>query len=195
MFSPCHRSPKLRQFWTPRGKTIVGYCGRLAPEKSVDILRHLASDDRVQIVIIGDGPDRERLSKLMPQAVFTGRLVGDALSQALASLDILVASGERETFCQVIQESMASGVPVVAPARGGPLDLIEHGVNGLLYPPGDSGAMVEQVLSLAFDARRRRQLALLASERVQGRSWSAIGQELIGHYESLVPLSTVRLAA
>ena len=131
----------------------------------------------------------------MPRAVFTGRLVGDALSQALASLDILVASGERETFCQVIQESMASGVPVVAPAKGGPMDLIDHGVNGLLYPPGDSGAMVEHVLSLALDARRRRQLALLASERVQGRSWSAIGQELIGHYESLVPLANVGLAA
>ena len=64
-------------------------------------------------------------------------------------------TGPFETFCQTVQEAMASGVPVVAPAAGGPLDLVAHGRTGLLVPPRDAAAVRDAVWSLAADPALR----------------------------------------
>ncbi|CAB5003261.1 unannotated protein [freshwater metagenome] len=119
----------------------------------------------------------------MPHAVFLGPLSGPALASAMASLDVLVAPGELETFCQVIQEAMASGVPVVAPGVGGPLDLIEHGRDGMLYPPGDHLALVAAVEQLVGSRALRLGIADAGLARVSLRSWDALTDELVGHYE------------
>ena len=184
VFNPEHRSEALRSSWQAGNKIIVGYCGRLAPEKGIGMMKYLQADSRVKLVIIGDGPDRNNLENLLPNAIFTGRLTGHELGSAMASLDVLVAPGELETFCQVIQEGMAAGTPVIAPAIGGPLDLISHEVNGLLYPPGDAAEMVRQVDRLVSDADLRKEISGVAHDRVQSRTWSALGRELVGHYQS-----------
>ena len=115
------RSTALRESWSPAGKSIVGFVGRLAPEKHVERLRVLAHRDDLQLVIVGDGVDREKLEKVLPTAVFTGALYGPELAAAYASMDVFVHAGEHETFCQAVQEAMASGLPVIAPDAGGPL--------------------------------------------------------------------------
>ncbi len=120
------------------GEVIVGYVGRLAPEKQVEDLRALAE-------LPAHPPRHHRRrarrgrcsSGCCPAARFTGFLGGDALAEAMASLDVFVHPGESETFCQTIQEALASGVPVVATGRGGPLDLVRSSVDGWLYRPGD----------------------------------------------------------
>ena len=74
----------------------------------------------------------------------------------MASLDVFVHPGELETFGQTLQEAHASGVPVVAPAAGGPLDIVRHSHDGWLYPPGDHEALRARVVDLVGDERKRR---------------------------------------
>jgi phosphatidylinositol alpha 1,6-mannosyltransferase len=118
LFSPAKRSDTLRAAWNSENRVVVGYVGRLAHEKRVEDLAVLANNPRVQLVVVGDGPQRERLMRLMPDAVFPGFLSGEALAQHFASFDVFVHTGVNETFCQTLQEALASGVPCVAPAHG-----------------------------------------------------------------------------
>lgn len=186
-FDPSRRSPSLRQEWgVGRSRLAVGYVGRLALEKHIDRLRALHGRPDLQIVVVGDGPDRARLGDLLPDARFTGLLLGDELGAAMASLDILVHTGEHETFCQVVQEAMASGVAVVAPAAGGPLDLVEHGRTGLLYRPGEERAVKEAVDLLVADPRLRRRCAAVGRAAVAGRTWESVNDQLMGHYRSVM---------
>ncbi len=119
-FRPDRRDEALRRELAPNGELIVGYVGRLAPEKRVELLSGVCGLDGVRVVVVGDGPSRPGLEQALPGAVFLGRRTGDALARVFASLDVFAHTGPFETFCQTVQEAMASGVPVVAPAAGGP---------------------------------------------------------------------------
>src|SRR5262249_53718695 len=81
-FAPSARDDELRRRWSPDGKPIVGFVGRLAPEKHVERLATLAAGNAVQVVIVGDGVDREKLQSAMPSALFTGALYGEELAAA-----------------------------------------------------------------------------------------------------------------
>jgi phosphatidylinositol alpha 1,6-mannosyltransferase len=118
--------------------------------------------------------------------VFTGFLGGAELARAVASFDLFVHPGEFETFCQTIQEAMASGVPVVATGRGGPLDLVENSRTGWLYEPGDLAGLRARVMDLMGDDAKRRAFAAAAHASVQGRTWSALGDELVRHYQAVL---------
>jgi phosphatidylinositol alpha 1,6-mannosyltransferase len=167
---------------------LVGYVGRLAAEKQVDALAALADLPGVRLVVVGDGPERAVLEQLLPDACFTGMLRGPELARALASLDVFVHPGELETFGQTLQEAHASGVPVVAPAAGGPLDIVQHSHTGWLYPPGDHAAMREHVVDLLGDARKRRAFGAAARASAARRSWTDVCEELVGHYGDAIAL-------
>ena len=134
-------------------------------------------------MIIGSGPGKESLRSVLPNAHFEGFLTGTELATAMASLDVFVHPGEHETFCQTIQEAMASGVPVVAVGRGGPLDLVDSSRNGWLYAPGDLAGLRERVRDLAGDDAKRLAFARTAHQCVQERTWGAVCEQLLGHYE------------
>ncbi|WP_064457074.1 glycosyltransferase family 4 protein [Streptomyces hygroscopicus] len=189
-FHPSRRDPELRRSLAPGGELIVGYIGRLAPEKSVELLAPLSGLPGVQVVVVGDGPSEPALRAAMPRARFLGRRTGEDLARLFASLDVFAHTGPQETFCQTVQEAQASGVPVIAPAAGGPLDLVDHGRTGLLVPPGDAAGVSDAVTLLAADARRRAALGRAGREAVQGRTWEAIGDQLIDHYAEVLAVRT-----
>ena len=193
-FAPSARDEALRRQWSPHGKPIVGFVGRLAPEKHVDRLIGLAATGAVQLVIVGDGVDRAKLQSAMPTAVFTGALYGGELAAAYASMDVFVHAGEHETFCQVVQEALASGLPVIAPDAGGPRDLVSPGRTGLLLPVHEFEARLPG--AVAHLVHERARYAPAARRSVLGRSWPVICDELLGHYEAVLsPSSRARASS
>ena len=190
-FAPERRSAALRAQLAPVGETIVGYVGRLAPEKQVEDLRALAGIPGIRLVIVGDGPSRVQLETELPDAAFLGFLSGDELAAALASLDVFVHPGESETFCQGIQEAFASGVPVVATGRGGPVDLVRSSVDGWLYRPGDLLDLRDRVADLVGDDLKRRAFGAAARESVRTRTWESLGHQLVRRYEEAIALRPI----
>jgi phosphatidylinositol alpha 1,6-mannosyltransferase len=184
-FDPRRRDDALRRRLAPHGEVLVGYVGRLAPEKQLDDLSVLSGLPGVRLVVVGDGPDRSHLRRRLPDAAFLGFLDGDALPRAVASLDVMVHPGPHETFCQAVQEALACGVPVVAVARGGPRDLVQHEQTGLLYEPGDLAGLRHAVLGLARDPDRLRRLAAQARPSVVARTWERTGDQLLAHLRVL----------
>ena len=185
-FHPRHRDERLRRSISPEGRMLVGYVGRLAAEKELELLAHVSRDSRFELVVVGAGPEEQRLRGLLPRAHFLGLLHGDDLSRAYASLDVFVHTGRHETFCQSAQEALASAVPVVAPAQGGPIDVVCDGVTGLLYAPGDGAALAAAVDRLVSDRGLRERLRAAAVRSVQERSWQAVNEQLIGHYRAVI---------
>jgi len=194
-FNPAHRSELLRRHLAPRGEVVVGYVGRLAAEKQVERLAALTDVPGTRLVIVGDGPLRSRLERRMPRARFLGFRTGGDLSATLASMDVFVHPGEAETFCQAVQEALASAVPVVAPAAGGPLDLIQHGVNGWLFPARRPDLLRGAVSELAGDPAARAAMGRAARASVEERTWPRLGDELLGHYEAVLGVDVRRARA
>lgn len=196
LFHPLRRNDKLRGELAPGGEVLVGYVGRLAKEKRVELLHDVAGLPGTRLVIVGDGPTRAKVARALPGAAFLGAQRGLDLARLYASLDVFVHTGPHETFCQTVQEAQASGIAVVAPACGGPADLITSGVNGILVPPNDPAAIAEAVTGLAADAQLRRRLGTAARSAVSNRTWPALVDQLITHYQSVTePLSTLELVA
>jgi phosphatidylinositol alpha 1,6-mannosyltransferase len=178
----------LRARLAPNGEVLVGYVGRLAAEKRVERLAALAGMPGVRLVVVGSGPQHRSLEKALAPAgaAFLGWLDGDDLADAFAALDVFVHTGTNDTFGQTLQEAMASGVPVVAPAAGGPLDLVAPGLNGLLYPGEDDAALRRAVAALVTDPEQRRWMGTAARVGVERSTWDQLGDQLIGHYRTVL---------
>ncbi len=189
-FDPAHRSESLRRSLAPGGEVLVGYIGRLAAEKRVDLLAQVATRPGTRLIIVGSGPAEAALRRVMPSAVFLGQQEGSELARTFASLDIFVHSGCYETFGQTLQEAAASGLPVVAPAVGGPLDIVQDGVTGYLVTPGKAEALAAAVARLAADPGLRAAQGRAARARVLARSWTALGDALIDHYAAVLSGAT-----
>ncbi|GGA70393.1 GDP-mannose-dependent alpha-mannosyltransferase [Pseudoclavibacter endophyticus] len=183
-------SQRLRKRLRADENVIVGYVGRLAPEKQAERLASLRDIPGMQLVVVGDGPSTEsvkRALKGMP-VHFAGRLSGADLAHAYASFDVFVHTGTEETFGQTLQEAHASGVPVVAPYAGGPIDLIDHGTDGYLFNPRSEGDadLRHWISELVADSDLRARMGEAGRRRVLDRSWERICDELIGHYELVI---------
>jgi L-malate glycosyltransferase len=171
----------------PAGPLVMGVIGQITPWKAQDdAIRMLARlRDRfpsLRLRIVGSvvfaGPgvtlDNEafgtRLVALAQElgvadaVEFTGAT--EDLESVFASLDVVLAPSWQEPFGRVVAEAMASGVPVVATSRGGPAELIEHGVSGYLAEPQHPDAWLAPLGRLLADARLRARVAREARRRV-----------------------------
>ena len=183
-FNPKFRNEEMRKRLSGgRDGPIIGCVGRLGAEKNLkalkDILGKLPSN--VNLAIIGDGPERAGLEKHFEgtNTVFTGMITGDDLAAAYASLDVFVMPSPSETLGFVVMESMASGVPVVAVAAGGLLDILtKPGDVGLLYPEHDYDKAAEHVKFLLDDDVERKRMADAGLSDVQKWGWMSSNRNL-----------------
>ena len=111
---------------------------------------------------------------------------GEPLAQAFASADLFVFPSANETFGNVVLEAMASGLPVVAAAAGGPRELVADGQNGLLFPAADHEAFIAAVGRLVRDRQLARRLGAQARSCAQQRSWTAVLDNLLQEYARLI---------
>jgi glycosyltransferase involved in cell wall biosynthesis/predicted metal-dependent phosphoesterase TrpH len=179
--------PALRTRARNAERIDVLYSGRITREKGVDLLADAflaarAQDPRLHLVLAGGGPEQERLAaRLGDHATFLGWLEGDALAQAYADADMFLFPSATDTFGQVILEAQASALPVVAVAEGGPLSLIDDGVDGLLRP-ADAEALAGALVALASSPLRREALGLGAVRAARGRTWERTLELLAAGY-------------
>ena len=189
---PARRSASLRRDLTGAGDLIVGYVGLVGRREAARPAQRRRRTAR--------GSTRDRRSRsaeaaarrVLPRALFLGQRQGDELARVYASLDVFVHSGPHETFGNTLQEAAASGLPVVAPAAGGPVDLVEHGITGLLVAPGDAGALARAVSDLAANADLRAAMGLACRRAMLARTWPSRCEELVGHYEAALGVLPLR---
>ncbi len=184
---------RLRQRLAPGGETIIGYVGRVAPEKQVERFDALRGLEGIRIAIVGDGPSMPVVRKAlkgMPVS-YLGPLSGRDLALAYASFDVFAHTGAEETFGQTVQEAHAAGLPVIAPRAGGPIDLIDHGVDGYLFDPEFDAQLRAYVEALTIDESLRLRMGEAGRRTVLGRTWESVCDDLIGHYASVQAPITV----
>lgn len=161
---------RVRVEFSLRDKTVIGVIARLDRLKGHEdlfrALKDIASDTAdVMALLVGEGPDRERLERLgndlgiRDHLIFTGarRDVPDVIS----AIDILAHPSLSEAFPQVVVEALAIGKSVVACRVGGTPEIIRHGESGLLVPPGDPSALASALRELM----RKPELARAMGER------------------------------
>ncbi|QKJ24736.1 glycosyltransferase family 1 protein [Aquiluna borgnonia] len=186
----------IRSRIAPDNSKVVGFVGRLAAEKQVHRMAELFGLPNTRFVIVGDGPERERLQEQFAgfPVTFTGALSGLELARTYAAMDVFVHFGTEETFGQTIQEAQASGLAVVAPNVGGPKHLIRHGVSGFLADPTKPNSYRKLVAELLASDGLRRDISTGAVRSVEGRSWAANNAKLLQYYRDALA-QTVELRA
>ncbi len=184
-----------RSLDSDRPLVVVGYAGGLHKHHGVRRLSEIAHLPGIRLVVIGDGPQRGWLEDRLPTARFTGPLEPDELAAAIASLDVFVHPGERETCCHMLRAAAASGVPVVAPRAGGAPDVVRSLENGLLYDTAEPSALRHALTAVVAD-RHRGLLGRRGRELAVQRSWASAVDELVrDHYLQLIVQPTGRSAA
>ena len=188
LFDPARRSAALRRSWGAAADDLVAiYVGRVAAEKNLELAiaayRVMRSAGTVRrFVVVGDGPLRAALQRAHPDLLFTGVQSGEALGAHYASADLFLFPSETETFGNVVLESMASGLPVVAYDDAAARVLVRHGETGALAPLGDARAFVTEAAMLARSPESVRTFGRRARATALAHSWPAVVQR----FESLL---------
>jgi glycosyltransferase involved in cell wall biosynthesis len=181
-FHPRHRDEALRRSWAVAPEGLAVLCmGRLAPEKNLELVVQ-AFDALAQkvlgarMVLVGDGPLRSDLQARRPGYHFAGQRSGADLARHVASADLFLFPSMSETFGNVVTESMASGVPVVAFDHAAAAQLIEPDYNGQRVPLGDEAAFITAAVAVSQDRERLARWALQARRSVEPLDWSGVVQ-------------------
>jgi len=190
LFNPAKRSEALRHGLLLAGEhTLFLYVGRLSVEKNLEsLVPMLAGTPGCRLVLVGEGPLRASLEARFSglPATFLGLKRGEELAQIYASADVLTFPSLTETFGQVVQEAMASGLPVLACRAGGVQDLFRDGAEGYLCQPGDAGTWLDRARRLGGDAALRSGFGRQARASAASRTWDMIFDRLLRDYLELL---------
>ncbi|MBI2823384.1 MAG: glycosyltransferase [Planctomycetia bacterium] len=169
------RDALLAELGLPQDARLIGAVGRLWPQKRIkdliwaaDLLKVIRSD--VHLLLIGDGPQRERLERFRYQVRIEDKVhfLGhrDDAAQLMPHFDALWLASEYEGLPNVVMEAMSQGVPVVATDIPGNRDLVVPGETGYLVPVGDRAGIARNTNRLLDNADLARQLGEAGRKRV-----------------------------
>jgi glycosyltransferase involved in cell wall biosynthesis len=178
----------------------IGFLGRLVMEKGLDAFCATMAELRRRgvphkVLVVGDGPARERFEERLPQAVFTGFQQGSELGRAVASMDVLFNPSTTETFGNVTLEAMACGVPVVAARATGSSCLVADGGYGRLVPPDDIAAFADALAAYIEDPQLRAAHGRAGEERSRAYTWDTINRAVADTYLRLIEAHRSRVSA
>jgi len=165
----------LLSFIKNDGDFLIGIVGRLSPEKNIpgflEVARELSGKyDHLRFVVVGDGPDRECLEGLTMRLGLDGKVkftgFVEDMEEVYSSLDMLVIASSTEGIPLTVLEAMKQGVPVVSTRVGGIPEVIDHGVDGLMVEPGDTGGLCRAVETLILDRNRYMAISRNAQKKV-----------------------------
>lgn len=195
---PCHLMHRGvdRELFHPLRRTrrdeelVLGFCGRLRPEKNVRLLERIEAMliaegvTNYRFLIVGDGSEREWLGANLKRAEFAGVLRGEKLAEAYANMDVFLFPSWTDTFGNVILEALASGVPCVVTSGGGPKFLVEEGVSGVVAE--SDAKFVGAAVSVARNREQRLRLRQGALESRFVQTWDEVFERVYGAYRECV---------
>jgi glycosyltransferase involved in cell wall biosynthesis len=193
---PAYRE-RLQAYFPQPPSRIVGAAGRLSPEKGFEVLVKAAAtlapqDPGLGFILFGNGALHDRLARQIENAGLAGRFIlagfREDLDHFLPFFDVLALSSYTEGLPNVVLESLAAGVPVVATAVGGTPEVVEDGKSGYLVPPGDASALAGRIRDALASEAGRRVLGAHGRERIrddfsfaaQARHYQRFFEDLLG---------------
>ena len=160
----------LRAQWAPNGEPILMHLSNFRPVKrvpdAVEIFALVRAKMPAKLVLIGDGPDRGaaeylvRKNCLQKDVFFLGKQ--NAVHEKLAAADLFLLPSQLESFGLAALEAMACEVPVIATNAGGVPEVVEHGLDGFLVPPGDVQGAARHAIEILSRSDRGREMGKTA---------------------------------
>ena len=186
-FTPEKRSAEWRtRHGIAADEIVILHVSRLVREKRLDTLTAALRQLPYRNVIVGDGPDRARAERELPDAIFLGHKTGEDLAIAYASCDLFIFPSDSESFGNVTLEAMASGLPTVCANATGSRSLVIDGETGFLADASDADGFARHLARLAEDATLRGRMANAARARALTFSWPETLGRMLGYYRALI---------
>ena len=194
---PGYVEQKPQIFEDNQAQIWIGIVTNLKPVKRIDVflkalahLKMICNNMDFKAVVIGDGPERERLQKMAHELKILSRVhflgtVNNVIAY-LKHLDIAVLCSDREGFSNSILEYMACGLPVVVTAVGGNTELVDE-TNGFCVPPGNPYLFAKAISNLILFPDLRKKMGDRAVIKVkENYTWDRIIKEWENYYQSLL---------
>lgn len=181
LFSPAKRRR------TATDEIVIGFVGRLRPEKNVRLLGLLENELRAanienyRFVIVGEGGERQWLEQNLRNARLTGEIFGEELAQTYADMDLFAFPSQTDAFGNVVLEAMSSGVPAIVMRRGGPKFLIEHGADGFIAE--DEADFIATVVRAIGNRQQITAFGQAARRSAERHSWECIFEKMFEYYK------------
>ncbi|HET8865375.1 MAG TPA: glycosyltransferase, partial [Gracilimonas sp.] len=194
LFSPEKRDEEWRkEMGFSEDDIVVTFVSRLVWEKELDTFRHsvqqiAAGNNKVKPLVVGDGPAKEELQELMPEACFTGFLEGNELAKAYASSDVFLFPSHTETFGNVTLEAMSSGLPCLVADATGSKSLVEDGINGFLAEPENRSDFAKKLSLIVSDKQLREKMKKASRQKALQYEWDEINGKLLDNYREALNL-------
>jgi glycosyltransferase involved in cell wall biosynthesis len=191
LFNPSYKSHSWKKELNIEDKKILLFVGRLVWEKDLRTLSEIYDQisglrDDIVFVLVGDGPIRKDLEKLMPDALFLGYKSGKELSTIYASSDLFVFPSTTETFGNVVLEAMASGTVPICSDQGGASSSITNNHNGIICDSKNSFDFSKKILALIDNQSELKRLSENCIDYASSQSWDNIFSIQYQHYLDVI---------